>query len=115
MSRKELETKLQEIIRRKNDCAINWFYVPVHGRTQVFEEVAELRDLEKSIIAILADPLLKEAEIKLIALNRERHMLSVLEDIEYVPLSIEDTEEYKKLSEKYYAFAIRRTKEELNG
>jgi hypothetical protein len=76
--------------------------------------VSELRDLEKSIIAILADPLLKEAEIKLIALNRERHMLSVLEDIEYVPLSIEDTEEYKKLLEDY-AFAIRITKEELNG
>lgn len=105
MSRQEIETKLSEINRNKNRAVIerNW------------DEAARLRDIEKSIIAILADPLFKEAETKLIALNRERHMLSVLEDIEYVPLSIEDTEEYKKLSEKYYAFAIRRTKEELNG
>lgn len=104
MTRQELETKLQEINLKKNYCS----------RKQIYEKAAELRDIEKSITAILADPLLKEAEVKLIALNRERHMLSVLEDIEYVPLSIEDIEEYKKL-EKDYAFALRLTKEELNG
>jgi len=93
MSRKELETKLQEINSRKN------YFL----KSQIDEKAAELRDIEKSFIAILADPLLKEAEVKLIALNRERHMLSILDDIEYVPLCIEDTKEYKKLSEKYYA------------
>jgi hypothetical protein len=110
MSRKELETKLQEIILKKNHCVQTWFILSLDERIQIFEEAAELRDIEKSFIAILADPLLKEAEVKLIALNRERHMLSILDDIEYVPLCIEDTKEYKKLSEKYYAI-----KEELTG
>ena len=104
MTRQELETKLQEINLRKNDCL----------KKQDYEEAAKLRDIEKCVISILTDPLFKEAETKLIALNRERYMLYILEDIEYVPLIIEDTEEYKKLSEKY-AFTIRIAKEELDG
>ena len=104
MSRQELETKLVEITKKKRNCIHN----------QNFEEAANLRDIERSIFAILSDPLFKAAEIKLIALNRERQMLSVLEDIEYIPLNIEDTEEYKKLSEDY-AFTIRTAKKDING
>ena len=104
MSRQELETKLVEIKHKKQSCLLS----------QDYDEAAKTRDIERSITAILEDPLFKKAEVKLIALNRERHMLSVLEDIEYVPLSIEDTEEYKKLLEDY-AFTIRIAKEELNG
>ena len=102
MTRQELETKLIEITQKKNTCILR----------QDYDEAAKLRDIEKCVISILADPLFKEAETKLIALNRERYMLYILEDIEYVTLSIEDTEEYKKLSENY-AFTIRIAKEEL--
>jgi hypothetical protein len=102
MSIQEIEAKLQELNLRKNDCL----------KKQDYKEAAKIRDIERSITSILADSLFKEAEIKLIALNRERYMLYLIEDKEYVPLFIEDTEEYKKLLEKY-AFTIRIAKEEL--
>jgi hypothetical protein len=100
MTRQELETKLQEINLRKNDCL----------KKQDYEEAARLRDIEKCIFKILKDPLLNEAEVKVNAINRERQMLSVLEDVSFLPYKMEETEEYKKLLENY---AIGIAKEEL--
>lgn len=46
--------------------------------------------------------LLEEAKRKVNAVNRERQMDSVLEDKEFVPYTIEETEEYKKFQETYF-------------
>jgi hypothetical protein len=46
--------------------------------------------------------LLEEAKLKVSAVNRERQMDSVLEDKEFVPYTIEETEEYKKFQETYF-------------
>jgi hypothetical protein len=43
-----------------------------------------------------------EAKKKVDAVNRERQMDSVLEDKEFVPYTIEETEEYKKFQETYF-------------
>lgn len=103
MTRQELTDKLEEINLRKNDSLKN----------QRYEEAAHLRDIEKGILSILTDPILKKAEIKVNAVNRERQMLSVLEDTEFVPYTIVETEEYKIIAENY-AYTIRSTKEYFN-
>jgi len=46
-------------------------------------------------IAIDNDELLKKAEKKVIAINRQRKIDAILEDKEYIPFLIEETEEYK--------------------
>ena len=101
MSRQELIDKLESIQQKKQLTVkdMNW------------EEACRLRDIEKCISKILEDPLLNKAEIKVNAVNRERQMNSVLEDVSFQPYKIEETEEYKKLLEKH---AIRVAKEELN-
>ena len=52
--------------------------------------------------ATISSTLLEEAKKKVNAVNRERQMDSVLEDKEFVPYTIEETEEYKKFQETYF-------------
>ena len=65
-------------------------------------------------ISIISDntELLKKAEKVVVSTNRERGINSILYNIEFIPLSIEETEEYKEyelksfrtkmVSSKYY-------------
>ena len=48
----------------------------------------------------MKDNLLKEAEIKVSTINRERKLNSIVNDVKYEEYKIEETEEYKKYEEK---------------
>jgi hypothetical protein len=50
---------------------------------------------------IIESDLLKKAEKKVKAFNRERKIDSILEDTEYIPMDIKETEEYKEFENKY--------------
>ena len=50
----------------------------------------------------ITSALLEEAKVKVNAVNRERQMDSILDDKEFVPYMIEETEEYKKFQETYF-------------
>jgi hypothetical protein len=50
---------------------------------------------------IIESDLLKKAEKKVRAFNRERKIDSILEDTEYIPMDIKETDEYKEFEEKY--------------
>jgi len=50
---------------------------------------------------IIESDLLKKAEKKVKAFNRERKIDSILEDTEYIPMDIEETEEYEEFKNKY--------------
>lgn len=49
--------------------------------------------------ASISSPLLEAAKQKVKAINRDRKIDSILEDTEFIPMKLEDTEEYKKFSQ----------------
>jgi hypothetical protein len=55
----------------------------------------------------ITSALLEEAKTKVNAVNRERHMDSVLEEKEFIRYAIEETEEYKNFQETYFGKDIK--------
>jgi len=51
--------------------------------------------------AIIESSLLKKAEIKVKAINRERQIDSILEDKDFIPMDIKETAEYKEFENTY--------------
>lgn len=56
----------------------------------------------KTETASISDPLLEAAKQKVIAVNRDRKIDSILEDKDYKEYTLEETEEYKKFSETWF-------------
>jgi molybdopterin-guanine dinucleotide biosynthesis protein A len=52
--------------------------------------------------ASISDPLLEAAQQKVKAINRDRKIDSILKDTEFIPIKLEDTEEYKKFSQTWF-------------
>lgn len=52
--------------------------------------------------ASISSPLLEAAKQKVIAVNRDRKIDSILEDKEFKEYTLEETEEYKKFSETWF-------------
>lgn len=52
--------------------------------------------------ASISSPLLEAAKQKVKAINRDRKIDSILEDTEFIPMKLEDTEEYKKFADKWF-------------
>lgn len=50
----------------------------------------------------ISSPLLEDAKQKVIAVNRDRKIDSILEDKDYKEYTLEETEEYKKFSETWF-------------
>lgn len=52
--------------------------------------------------ASISSPLLEAAQQKVKAINRDRKIDSILEDTEFIPIKLEDTEEYKKFADTWF-------------
>ena len=52
-------------------------------------------------VGIIESDLFKKAEKKVKAFNRERKIDSIIDDTEYTPMDIKETEEYKECESRY--------------
>jgi hypothetical protein len=87
MNRKEMELII---------CEFN-----IEIKNQRYENARKTRDMVKIFREVIVDPLFINAEIIVKSINRERKINSILDDKKFYLFTIEETSEYKELSDRY--------------